>query len=112
MLKKRLGIEAIEKEGLWEVSVISLYFKIPSPLIIPEGCKKIGDWTFEYCDRLEKVIIPKSVERIGVKAFWKCRNATVILGKPRSEFKEIEEDAFFWCDVRVEEKDVKEEAGN
>ena len=111
MLKKKLGIECIERDD-WAFYNIEDYFKISSTLIIPEGCKKIGDWAFEYCDRLEKVIIPESVERIGIKAFWKCRNATVILKKPKREFKEIEEDAFFWCDVWVEDKDVKEKTGN
>ena len=64
MLKKRIGIEAIEKD--WS---LRKYFKIPTSLIIPEGCEFVGTWTFYFCDNIEKVVIPKSVRWIGEGAF-------------------------------------------
>lgn len=133
MLKKRLGIEAIEKEGLWGVSVIGLYFKIPPPLIIPEGCESIGKFTFWKCMRLKKVIIPKSLKRIGRfafrcclgleevviprsveiierGAFYKCENAVIILEKPGSGFKESPANIFYKCKEVIEY--AEEETGN
>lgn len=104
MLKKRLGVDAIER-GQFCLSSLKDYFKIPTTLIIPEGCRKIGDRAF--CDRykLEEVIIPKSVEWIGNYALDWCRNAVIILEKPRSEFRHIGDYAFLGC------KYVKEEIG-
>jgi len=105
MLKKRLGIEAIEID--WS---LCRYFKIPSTLIIPdsvevigrgvfEGCKKlekveipkniveIGSWAFDGCERLEKIIIPRSVKNIGFCAFRGCSNAEVIVEMSKNEFE-------------------------
>ena len=60
MLKKKLGIEGIE------IGYPSyFYFKTPSTLIIPEGCREIGDDAFRKCKGLKKVVIPKSVVEIG-----------------------------------------------
>lgn len=95
MLKKRLGAEAIESS--WSFDYIYLYYKIPSTLIIPEGCKVIGRYAFQgCCDRLKKVVIPESVDWIGNCAFLGC-GSEVILRKPKSKFKEIGEDAFSFC---------------
>ena len=104
MLKKKLGINAIERYwcGSLLKRAVPYYFKVPSALIISEGCKKIGERAFEYCDRLEKVVIPKSVERIGDCAFWGCKNATITLKKHKSEFEYLNSTAFEDC------KDVKE----
>ena len=102
MLKKRLGVDAIER-GQFCLSSLKDYFKIPTTLIIPEGCRKVGDRAFWGCDRLEEVIIPKSVEWIGNYALDWCRNAVIILKKPRSEFRHIGPYAFWEC------KNVKEE---
>ena len=47
MLKKRLGLEAIERDNSFTGGVsVKTYFKIPSTLIIPEGCEKIGAGAF------------------------------------------------------------------
>ena len=116
MLKKRLGTEAIEREGLW----IKRYFKISSTLIIPEGVKEIRLYTFSNCEKLEKVLIPKSVKYIRFGSFLDCKNlreveipesvevieniafagcwdAKITLEKPKSKFEYIEENAFLNC---------------
>lgn len=108
MLKKKLGIECIELDWNERFDLIYDYYKIPSTLIIPEGCVRVGlsafeDWSWR---RLDKVIIPESVEVIGREAFCYCSRATIILKKAESEFKEIGEWAFREC------KDVKEEIRN
>lgn len=94
MLKKKLGIEGIERS--WSFDYIYLYFKIPSTFIIPEGCRMIGRYAFNGCWSLKKVIISESVERVERCAFLGC-DSEVILRKPKSKFKEIGEDAFSFC---------------
>lgn len=71
MLKKRLGIEAIERD--WSNGCINWYFKVPTTIIIPEIIEKIGSWSFEMCPWLKKVTIPESVKIIGKGAFSGCR---------------------------------------
>lgn len=49
MLKKRLGLEAIEldNDNIQKAEdFTSFCFKIPTVLIIPEGCVKIGKYVF------------------------------------------------------------------
>lgn len=126
MLKKKLGIEAIERDWCW---FIIDRFKTPSTLVIPEGCKRIGCHAFSGykelrnvvipesmkliensafcgCYKLEEVIIPKSVEAIGNYAFDRCKEAVIILRKPKSEFRYIGLFSFDGC------RDVKEEVRN
>jgi len=130
MLKKKLGINAIERD--WNVIFKSYhYFKIPSTLIIPEGCKKIGNYSFcdcwwlkkvmilksckdigyyafSGCVKLKKVVIPESVDWIWDSAFKSCWRAAIILKKRESKFNVISQDAFSDCRCRY----VKEETGN
>ena len=72
MLKKKLGLNAIEK-GWYVGGRLTTNFKIPSTLIIPEGCEKIGLNVFYGCWRLREVIIPNSVKVIEIGAFWCCK---------------------------------------
>ena len=102
MLRKKLGTEAIEQNWLWTCRLEN-YFKIPSSLIIPDRCVKIGMYAFRGCKRLKELVIPKSVEGIGYCAFWGCKNATITLKKPKKEFKYLNSVAFDGC------KDVEEE---
>lgn len=92
MLKKKLGIEAVERD--WYDYSIEDYFKINSTLIIPEGCLWIGYAAFQGCERLEKVEIPKSVRWIEGYTFSGCVDATIILKKPKKDFEEIGETSF------------------
>ena len=102
MLKKKLGIEAIEKDWYSDINLTD-HFKIPSPLIIPENVERIGIDAFCCYRKLKKVVIPSSVKWIRDYAFWGCEKAVIILKKPKSEFKFIALNAFQIC------KDVKEE---
>ena len=132
MLKKRLGIEAIEKDswGVIGYSRVGLYFKIPSTLVIPDGCKWVGDWAFWRCKKLRKVVIPESVEIIepnafawcvklekvvipeGVKeimvgAFRECKKAEITLYTSRAKLN-IGESVFWNCKcVRYVEKETR-----
>lgn len=127
MLKKKLGAEAIEKNWDFYGARVEIYFKTPSTIIIPEGCRKVGDWAFYYCSWLKKVIISESVKSIGIAAFSCCRNleeviipesveriemiafdgcigknTKIILRKMESEFEYISPDAFSNCRRNVE----------
>lgn len=106
MLRKKLGIEAIEINWINRFGSIKNYFKIPSTLVIPKGCEKVGRYAFCCCDMLEKVVIPESVEEISGEAFCHCYKATIILQKPRNKFKYIAVSAFHQLNY------VKEETGN
>ena len=86
MLKKKLGINAIERDWNW-TRELTRCFKIPSTLIIPDDCKRIGRAAFYCCERLKKVEIPKSVECYD--AFWGCEDAVIILKKHKKDFKRI-----------------------
>ena len=105
MLKKKLGAETIERNWYRDVKLV-WYFKIPTSLIIPEGCEKIGRYAFCDCWWLKKVEIPKNIEDIGIGAFKDCNNATIILRKSRKDVKYIGIFAFWQC------RNVKEEVGN
>lgn len=69
MLKKKLGTEAIERDWSW---FITDRFKISSTLIIPEGCKRIGISAFWGCRELRNVVIPGSMKFIENSAFCGC----------------------------------------
>lgn len=71
MLKKKLGIEAFERDWSWSKGLVN-YFKISSTLIIPESVEWIGDKAFFDCEKLKKVVIPGNVESIGKWAFRDC----------------------------------------
>lgn len=43
-------------------------------LIIPEGVKEIDGFTFYGIENLKKVVLPKSLEGINLKAFAYCKN--------------------------------------
>lgn len=95
MLKKRLGLNAIERDWFTGGKYISNCFKIPSTLTIPENCKYIGLNAFHSCLGLRKVIISRSVVEIGIGAFRGCRKlekVTVL-----ESCKRIGEVAFWDC---------------
>ena len=125
MLKKKLGIHAIERD--WDViSRPYNYYKIPSTLIIPEGVERIGKNAFyKYeelekveipgsvntirgnafrgCRKLGKVVIPGNVEKIGEFAFWECKNAEIKLMKLKKKSRRIGPCAFKGCKKLIRE---------
>ena len=108
MLKKRLGIEAIERDwSFWKKASVG-YFKIPSTLIISENCERVGEGTFSGCGTLlKKVIIPKSVKVIKSRAFWGCTNTKIFIETPKEKSKE-DTYAFNGCkNVEYAEKETR-----
>lgn len=109
MLKKRLGVEAAEKDWLRRNNVKN-YFKISSTLTIPEGVEEIGDSAFSGCEWLREVIMPNSVERIGGYAFYNCVKLEKL--KVPKSLKWVGYFAFEECHEKlVVEEYAKEETG-
>lgn len=107
MLKKKLGIEAFERNWSWRKGLVDCFKISSSTLIIPEGVKRIGVSAFENC-KLEKIMVPKSVERICGSAFDGCRKTTIIFKKRKNDFEEIGVRAFYGCrKVRYAEEETR-----
>lgn len=101
MLKKKLGLNAIEK--IYFHGSSEYYFKVPSTLIIPEDCVKIGGYAFYGCENLKKVVISESVKDIGCWAFGGCENARIVI---KNKNTNLGFNAFTGC------RGVKEEIRN
>lgn len=41
--------------------------------------KTIGNWAFAYCDRIENITLPKTIDFIGMNAFRYCHNLSEII---------------------------------
>lgn len=95
MLKKKLGLEVIEMNWASITYGIKDFFKVPTTLVIPDGCEKVGNYAFYECEEMKEVIIPESVEEIGDFAFCDCwwLEEVVIPGSVR----EIRAYAFYDC---------------
>ena len=65
-------------------------------VVIPDGVRIIGKYTFSNCNRLISVYIPNSVKEIGDSAFLGCSRLTSI-NIPDS-VEEIGDNAFRGCD--------------
>ena len=58
---------------------------------MPKGCWAIGDYAFENCGSLEKLIIPAGMESIGDNAFKGCYNLELVILE--------DEDCLYWDDL-------------
>lgn len=109
MLKKKLGINAIERDWSNDFSSLKNYFKVSTLIIIPEGCVEIGECAFWRCDKVREVVIPESVEVIRFKAFSYCWNLKKV-SIPES-VREIGRLAFERCSM-LEEVVIPESVEN
>jgi len=92
MLKKRLGAECIESERCYQYRY---YYKIPTTLIIPESVEWIGIKAFWCCRELKRVVIPGNVKSIGKWAFRGCNNLKEVVIPEGC--KSIGDYAFYKC---------------
>lgn len=86
-------------DGYWKGNTLYAAFvnnEILRKIILPNGLKTIGEYTFYYCKRLNAVEFPGSLETIKYKAFLGC-DALNNLVFPES-LKTIENAAFNSCD--------------
>lgn len=63
-------------------------------VIIEDGITEIGDDAFAYCGSLEELVLPKSMRKIGKRAFRSSGISSVVLNEG---LEEIGEDAFRNC---------------
>lgn len=68
-------------------------------VIIPEGIKKIGSSAFEDCDGLKEVVFPGTLTDIGENAFRYCGSLTKATLK--KGLKTIGNKAFYGCDLET-----------
>jgi len=109
MLKKKLGINAIERDWSNDFGSLKNYFKVSTLIIIPEGCVEIGCCAFWNCNKVREVVIPESVEVIRLKAFsycWDLKKVSI----PKS-VREIGRLAFERCSM-LEEVVIPESVEN
>ncbi len=71
-------------------------------IIIAEGCNNVPDRALTSCKYVTDIILPTSLESIGVRSFYACRSLSEIV-IPDS-VKMIDDDAFFGCDNLVSVK--------
>ena len=79
--KKHNIVDIIIPEGV--TGIESFAFKIHPKLminiILPNSVTYIQDYAFAGCRSLRSVTIPKSVNEIGIGAFWQCINLEYII---------------------------------
>ncbi len=69
-------------------------------VVLPIGLEIIGDFAFESCTSLQKVVFPGNNVKFGEGVFFKCDNIqTVSLG---SDWKEVDLKMFRWSNALTE----------
>ena len=69
-------------------------------IILPEGLYEILDRTFFRCKNLKRVFIPSSIKFIGEKAFAFCESLEEIIFLGDKNLVDIEDDAFYGCNIK------------
>lgn len=64
-------------------------------ITLPSSLKKIGDFAFYYCQKIEEIIIPKNVTSIGEWAFCHCQSLESV--EIPSSVTSIGDNAFIGC---------------
>lgn len=63
----------------WGINLISATYKDDKCIIVFDGpITTLGDYCFQFNDRIESIIMPDCVESIGVSAFFGCQNLSNI----------------------------------
>lgn len=62
---------------------------------VSEGCRVIPDMAFASCKYITSVILPESLESIGVRAFYACQSLQGI--KVPDGVRNVGDDTFFGC---------------
>lgn len=78
-----------------------------------EGTKlqKLEMGTFQECESIEKICIPKGIESIGDRAFYRCTNLKQVIF-PKQGLKKIGREAFYWTGIQeIEFPNSLEEIG-
>ena len=81
--------------NLKEIKLAALSHCAFSELVIPDGVTTIGDYAFDYCELLEKVVLGKGINSIGEFVFDGCRRLTTVVSHiPAERLFEINDNVF------------------
>lgn len=85
-------------DGTVTLDIVNEYLKEAEEVVIPEGVHTIENGAFMFMPALRKIILPKTLVRIGSAAFNKCRNLEeVIFPKKMAEPCMIGDRVFYEC---------------
>lgn len=59
----------------------------------PESVEKIGNYAFEFCEKLTSIIIPAKIKELGFSTFYDCKNLKKVM--LNASLKEIKDNCFF-----------------
>ena len=98
------GSKLYEDESNWDNGVfyVGNYLleadkdKLQADYVVREGTRIIANSAFSGCQKLNSIVLPNSLERIGVFAFYMCKKLKNInIG---SNVSKIDSYAFYFCD--------------
>ena len=93
----------ISKDGK---TVLGVYDKEISSVVIPDGVEVIGDFAFADCSLLKNIELPKSLKTIGDRAFSGCKSLTSI--KIPGSVKNLDCDWVFWYCEKLKRIELEE----
>lgn len=67
-------------------------------LQLPLNLKKLNKYTFNGCNSLETVKIPKDLEEIEIGSFYHCKELKYVIVDKYAKLREIKENAFTHCE--------------
>ena len=90
------SLDVVIPEGVHTIDMLAFSSELKTELTslqLPESLEVIENWAFDRCEKLERIVIPAAVKKIGRGAFNWCRalREVFIEGSPQ-----IEESAFGW----------------
>ena len=97
------SLDVVIPEGVHTIDMLAFSSEVKAELTslqLPESLEVIENWAFDRCEKLERIVIPAAVKKIGRGAFNWCRalREVFIEGSPQ-----IEESAFGWTPWAEEE---------
>ena len=87
-------------------TVLGVYDKEISSVVIPDGVEVIGDFAFADCSLLKNIELPKSLKTIGDRAFSGCKSLTSI--KIPGSVKNLDCDWVFWYCEKLKRIELEE----
>lgn len=87
-------------------TVLGVYDKEISSVVIPDGVEVIGDFAFADCSLLKIIELPKSLKTIGDRAFSGCKSLTSI--RIPGSVKNLDGDWVFWYCEKLKKIELEE----
>ena len=93
------GVQCVDYDGLVieNAFYVKQFYGTAKELEIPNYAKIVLKEVFCFCNTLEKITFPATLEKIDNKAFYKCSNLSEVVFNSKNV--EIADDAFDECDL-------------